>query len=58
MPKSSSFGHTGVADQDVAGLEIAVHHKMPVRIFHGGAHVQKELQPIGNAEQNVYCSTR
>jgi hypothetical protein len=43
--------HAIGGDQDVAGLEIAVNHQVLVRVVHGGANRQKELEPLLDGER-------
>ena len=41
IPKSSSLGTPFRAHQNVAGLDIAMHHQVLMRVLHRGAHVAK-----------------
>ena len=50
MPKSSSFTCPSAADQDVRGLDVAVHDQVRVRVRDGGEHVEEEAQPRLDAE--------
>ena len=44
-PKSRSFGIAVLRDEDVPGLEVAVHDEVLVRELDGGADVEEETNP-------------
>ena len=45
MPKSSRRGTPSARDQDVRGLDVAVHHQVLVRVLHRGADLAEEVDP-------------
>ena len=53
MPKSSSLGVAVGVDQDVAGLEIAVDHQVPVRVLHRGADLAEQRDALARAESRA-----
>ena len=51
MPKSSSFGTPSGGHQDVERLDVAVHHQALVRVAHGAADLEEELEPVVDRER-------
>jgi hypothetical protein len=51
MPKSSSFTWPSPRHQDVARLQVAVHHQVAVRVLAPCGRRREELQPLGDAQR-------
>ena len=48
----------GGGDEDVRGLEVAVHHEALMRVLHGAARLQKQAQPLAQPQGVLIAEAR
>ena len=54
-PEIQQLGRTGDADQDIAGLQIAMHHEVLMRVFHCRADVQEQYEALANPKPSDFA---
>ena len=52
-PEVQQLGLAVAGDEDVAGLDVAVHHEVAMRVLHRAAHLQEQFQPLAHEKSAI-----